>query len=69
MPPYTRIEVRQDNPKHGMSRTRYEDHKGSSTIAEYLKRSNGWKDLKHDFIRRYVRVLDSGSCPGESCAL
>ena len=69
MPPNTRIEVRQDNPKSGLSRIRYEAYKGSSTIAEYLQRSNGWKDLKHDFVRRYVRVLDSGSCPGENCAL
>ena len=28
MPPNTRIEVRQDNPKHGMSRIRYEVYKG-----------------------------------------
>jgi len=65
MPPDTRINVRQDNPYSKLSdywstkALRYEAYKGSSTIAQFYQRSNGWGDFSNDFSNGYVDILDT----------
>ena len=68
MPGDTRIAFRQENPKRGQSRERYERYKTCRTLGEYFG-IGGWaKDLVNDSSTRrsggpYLKILDGDEEP------
>ena len=54
LPDDTPIVVQQENPKRGQSRTRYEQYKAATSVAEFLKLGGRRADLVHDMERGFI---------------
>eukprot|EP00939_MAST-03C_sp_MAST-3C-sp1_P003578 g3578.t1 len=54
----TRIRLVQENPKRGMSATRYDKYKSATTLCEYYALGGSRADARFDIARDYLEVMD-----------